>query len=140
MAPCEAVEGFGPTGVSPGVLASCRGEPVVPRAQQAPREDHAARDQRTRELWAELHARPFSGYDPASEAAWFAGWLARVPCGECRRDGTRLATEHPLDFSSPDAYFASGVAFHNAVNRKLGKREWTSDEARTALRLTTIPG
>jgi hypothetical protein len=36
----------------------------------------------------------------------------------------------PPDFTSPEAFFAWGVALHNAVNRKLGKPELTIEEAR----------
>jgi hypothetical protein len=35
----------------------------------------------------------------------------------------------PPDFSSPEAFFAWGVALHNAVNAKLGKPEITIEEA-----------
>jgi hypothetical protein len=87
-----------------------------------------SRDRETRRLWAELHGYEFTTPNAARE--WFAGWLARVPCGDCKRHAAEVLKSDPIDFTSPAAMFASGVRFHNGVNRKLGKPEWTVEQAR----------
>jgi hypothetical protein len=47
----------------------------------------------------------------------------------CKRFYAEWKAANPPDFSSPEAFFAWGVALHNAVNAKLGKPEITIDEA-----------
>jgi hypothetical protein len=82
---------------------------------------------RGRELWAELHAYRYT--TPEAAAQFFKRWRASVPCGDCRRNLAKVLKETPPDFSSGDAFFAFGVALHNAVNRKLGRAEWTVKQA-----------
>ena len=65
------------------------------------------------------------------DAAGLAAWELTIPqyeCG-CRRFYAEYKMATPPDFTSPEAFFAWGVALHNAVNRKLGKPELTIDEA-----------
>jgi hypothetical protein len=81
-------------------------------------------------LWRELHTRAANAGDLSGEEAWLLSWLRRVPCGECQRHSVAWLKDNPVDFSSPEAYFAWSIKFHNAVNRKLGRREWTAEEAR----------
>jgi hypothetical protein len=60
-----------------------------------------------------------------------AGWELTIPqyeCG-CRAFYAKYKADNHPDFSTPEAFFAWGVALHNAVNRKLGKPELTIDEA-----------
>jgi hypothetical protein len=60
-----------------------------------------------------------------------AKWEIRIPqygCS-CKRFYAEWKAANPPDFSSPEAFFAWGVALHNAVNAKLGKPEITIDEA-----------
>ena len=47
----------------------------------------------------------------------------------CKRFYAEWKAANAPDFSSPEAFFAWGVALHNAVNAKLGKPEITIDEA-----------
>ena len=47
----------------------------------------------------------------------------------CKRFYAEWKAANPPDFSSPEAFFAWGVALHNAVNAKLGKPEITIEEA-----------
>jgi hypothetical protein len=47
----------------------------------------------------------------------------------CKRFYAEWKAANPPDFSSPEAFFAWGVALHNAVNSKLGKPEITIEEA-----------
>ena len=58
-------------------------------------------------------------------------WELTIPQYECncRRFYAEWKAANPPDFSSPEAFFAWGVALHNAVNAKLGKPEITIDEA-----------
>lgn len=95
-----------------------------PATKPTAAERRAQRDVVTRALWAELHARP-SSYDPATEQPWFDKWLARVPCGECRLHAKEILKQLSPDFSTPERYYAFGVAFHNEVNKLRGVPEWT---------------
>jgi hypothetical protein len=74
--------------------------------------------------WSMLHR--YKGCDSVFVEAWEA-WIPST-CS-CRDDYKAILKEHPFDFSSPDAFFRSGIELHNAVNRKLGKPELTLDEA-----------
>jgi hypothetical protein len=79
-----------------------------------------------RRAWYLLHN--YRGCDPQ----WVELWEFFIPSGGCScKEGYKaILKDHPLDYSSPDAFFASGIALHNAVNRKLEKPEITLDEAR----------
>ena len=60
-----------------------------------------------------------------------ASWELTIPqyeCG-CRAFYAQYKADNPPDFTTPEAFFAWGVALHNAVNRKLGKPELTYEEA-----------
>ena len=64
------------------------------------------------------------------DAAGLAEWEKTIPqyeCG-CRAFYAKYKADNPPDFTSPEAFFAWGVALHNAVNRKLGKPELTIEE------------
>lgn len=75
--------------------------------------------------WAKLHS--YTGCDPQ----WLDLWQFFIPqrC-DCKDGYQKILEEMPPDFTSPEAFFAWGVALHNAVNTKLGKPELTIDEAR----------
>jgi hypothetical protein len=74
--------------------------------------------------WTLLHQ--YRGCDPQ----WLELWVYFIPnkC-ECKTGYQKILEELPPDFSSPEAFFAWGVALHNAVNAKLGKPQITIDEA-----------
>ncbi len=85
-------------------------------------------------LWQELHARPYApAYaDASNDTAFLNAWSARVPAeGGCRcRDTWRIwFAANPAVFTSRDAYFAWTVRAHNAVNAKLGKPQYTLEQA-----------
>jgi hypothetical protein len=103
----------------------------VARAEIVKAEERAKRDVTTRKLWSILHNRAFilREVDGAKEAEFLREFDARVPCGDCRLHWREILKKTPPDF---DAYFAWTVEVHNAVNRILGKREWTVAEARAA--------
>ena len=65
------------------------------------------------------------------DAASLAEWEKTIPqyeCG-CRAFYAKHKADNPPDFRTPEAFFAWGIALHNAVNRKLGKPELTLEEA-----------
>ena len=68
--------------------------------------------------WSLLHK--YTGCDKQ----WLDLWVYFIPnrC-EFKTGYQHIIKELPPDFSSPDAFFAWGVALHNAVNAKLGKPE-----------------
>ena len=79
--------------------------------------------------WSKLHA--YRGCDPQ----WLDIWQYLIPARcDCKDGYQRILEEFPPDFSSPDAFFAWGVALHNAVNSKLDKPQITIEEARTIWR------
>jgi hypothetical protein len=81
-------------------------------------------NQAGRLAWAKLHG--YRGCDPQ----WLDIWQYLIPqrC-DCKDGYQRILAEMPPDFTSPEAFFAWGVALHNAVNAKLGKQQITIDEA-----------
>ena len=92
----------------------------VKRQQEAAREE---RNKITSQLWAELHLKA----DPSEE--WFRSWVDRVPsfgC-KCRSDFETITKANCPRF---DDWFAWSVEVHNAVNRKLNRKEWTVEEAK----------
>lgn len=75
--------------------------------------------------WIALHNGSIRNADDLAE------WEKTIPqyeCG-CRAFYAKYKADNPPDFTSPEAFFAWGVALHNAVNRKLGKPELTMTEA-----------
>lgn len=88
-------------------------------------------------LWLELHRRPhFPDLDLSVERAWIGAWLARLPsCGGCRAEAERHIAEEPPDLTGPQNYSRWSCRFHNRINRKLGKREWTEGEVWVAYML-----
>lgn len=79
-----------------------------------------------RKAWEYLHTTD----DPPEVAIpKFEAMIPSYGCS-CKNDYLKLKEQHPFDYSSPDAFFVSGVVLHNAVNRKLGKAEMGLDEAR----------
>lgn len=77
--------------------------------------------------WPELHTHRYTTEHEAK--SFFADWWDRRPkkCG-CS-DSQAILSENPIDFSSAEKFFSSGVRLHNAVNRKLTKPELTIDKA-----------
>lgn len=100
----------------------------------------------TPSLWRELHAykipKDEDNPDFLNECAvreWLSNWANRVPCGECRVFWRSWLSGNPPPLSSQEEFFAWTVAAHNAVNVKLGRREWTVEEAR-AIHLVLVIG
>jgi len=72
-------------------------------------------------LWTELHTKS----DPTPE--WFAGWLNRIPCGNCRSTARTILERIKPRYND---WFPWSVELHNAVNAKLGKPQVALQEAR----------
>ena len=72
---------------------------------------------RRRALWAELHQKA------DADRAWLTAWLAHVPCGDCKAHAREILKTLPPMFGA--GWFAWTVAFHNAVNARLGKPQVT---------------
>jgi hypothetical protein len=72
------------------------------------------------------------------DAKDLADWELTIPQYECncRRFYADWKADNPPDHSSPEAFFAWGVALHNAVNKKLSKPEFTIEEAYSIWRKT----
>jgi len=72
------------------------------------------------------------------DAIGLANWEITIPQYECncRRFYADWKAANPPDFTSPEAFFAWGVALHNAVNAKLGKQQITIEEAYSIWRKT----
>jgi hypothetical protein len=68
-------------------------------------------------LWKELHSRPLKSPDLSKESAWLNHFIARVPCGSCRRGFREIIKRMPPDLSSRWGYAKSTVGWHDAVNQ-----------------------
>jgi hypothetical protein len=80
--------------------------------------------------WGKLHG--YRGCDPQ----WLDIWQYLIPARcDCKDGYQKILEQFPPDFSSPEAFFAWGVALHNAVNAKLGKPQITLDEAYSIWRM-----
>lgn len=73
--------------------------------------------------WARLHR---SKPDPK----FFEQWKRSIPCGSCKEGLKKIVAQIPPDFSSDEAWFKTGWAWHNAVNQHLGKSIIPLEEAR----------
>jgi len=88
---------------------------------------HKAKQDRleqSRMLWEELHQKN------NADAKWLSKWVKKIPqfgCA-CRESFQLILREFPPRF---DDWFTWTVDVHNAVNRKLNRKEWTLEEAAT---------
>ena len=95
----------------------------------------AAKNERTAKqgqfAWSLLHR--YRGCDPQ----WLELWVYFIPqrC-ECKDGFQKILEQLPPDFSSPQSFFAWGVALHNVVNEKLGKPQITIEEAYSIWRMS----
>jgi hypothetical protein len=104
------------------------GQQPQPRQPVSQEQVIAARAERTakqgRFAWSLLHG--YRGCDPQ----WLDIWQYLIPARcDCKDGYQKILEQMPPDHSSPEAFFAWGVALHNAVNAKLGKPQITLDEA-----------
>lgn len=79
-------------------------------------------------LWAVWHRRALD-WQGDDDSAWIrTEILAKLPCGECSNHAKAYLADHPPYFTAAD-YFTWTVAFHNAVNTRLGREPWTVEKA-----------
>lgn len=97
----------------------------VPTAEQLAKAE-AARNEVTRDLWRKLHTTALAGN---LTPEWLNTFAPRLPCGDCQQHWTSLLKEIPPVFGAGS--FEWSVTVHNAVNRRLGKPEWTVEDARS---------
>lgn len=94
-----------------------------PELQIARELQRKTRFEKTRLLWEELHTQ----LNPTDQ--WLQKWIKRIPsfgCG-CKQGFKDIMAANPPRYND---WFAWTVEVHNAVNRKLNRREWTIEEAR----------
>jgi hypothetical protein len=116
------------------LIGKCR-KPGEPRPPSTPRPEPLTEEQlkakqqersdtQGRFAWDKLHS--YRGCDPQ----WLDIWQYIIPqrC-DCKDGYQRILADMPPDFTSPEAFFAWGVALHNAVNKKLSKPEITIEKA-----------
>lgn len=83
------------------------------------------KEEKGRQLWRELHQHQSCDYE------WYQAWreqLVKSKCN-CGSHFRELEKKQPLCFDSPQAFFESSIAMHNAVNDRLGKPQVSLDEA-----------
>jgi hypothetical protein len=83
------------------------------------------KDRQGRYAWRKLHS--YTGCDPQYVDLW--RMLIPSACS-CKSDYHEISKQYPFDFSSPKAFFESGIQLHNAVNTKLNKPTVSLDRAR----------
>lgn len=92
------------------------------------------------QLWARWHVRALK-WPGTGEPYWIEeNILAHLPCAGCRIHVMALMDEMTPGFGIDGwDYFAWTVALHNAINRKLGKREMSVEEARGIWKMQPPP-
>lgn len=107
-----------------------RGQPAV--RTYAPAGAMVGTGYQGQEKWRELHVYALTQRpQPMQRAAWLANFADSLPCGECRVSWKRLTRQKPLAQNATDEeFFRWTVDRHNDVNHKLGKRNFTYEEAR----------
>lgn len=85
-------------------------------------------------MWEELHKRALIPVgDSQTEMKWFLNqWVSQMSCGECKGFLIKYIQNVPIDFGN---YFGWSVDFHNAVNAKLGKKQFSALQARLRWRV-----
>jgi len=77
-------------------------------------------------LWAEIHSTAAKS-SPAKFRKYLGTLPPRIPCEDCRYHFRSYVFTNPLlDFEDPMIW---SIDFHNAVNRRLGKKVLTYHEA-----------
>lgn len=77
-------------------------------------------------LWAEIHSTAAKS-SPAQFRKYLGTLPSRIPCEDCRYHFRSYIFTNPLlDFEDPMIW---SIDFHNAVNRRLGKKVLTYQEA-----------
>jgi hypothetical protein len=97
-------------------------------------------DEWGRRGWRWLHLRAVrypatpSARRRAEELAAFWAFLTSLPCPACRAHAAAYARAHPPDLTGSLQYQMWAWAFHNAVNKRLGKAQFTVEQYRALYR------
>lgn len=88
----------------------------------------------TSDLWQQLHQHALQHKDGTNDTAWIATWSKQLPrfttgC-KCNEHWVKWLKANKPNFTTRDTYFAWTVRAHNAVNARLGKPEYTVEQAR----------
>jgi len=102
------------------VKITVNGLPIDPSSSQNPNARAA-----TLPPWSRLHLER----NPTEEL--FNNWKRYIPSQgcTCASNFAEIEEELPPDFTSPEAFFARGIEWHNRVNRKLDYQEITLNQA-----------
>lgn len=81
-------------------------------------------------IWKWLHsmALDWDG-DPSGLNSMLSLITNAVPCGECKRHWVEMLTAHPPKATNASELFAETVGWHNQVNARLGKPEFSLGDA-----------
>jgi hypothetical protein len=114
LATAEQIESFlNAPGVSQVVVRHVQKVEIIPRLK----EDQFARQ---REHWSKLHTQSF-------DATSFEAWVKAIPgCSACQRDFRKIVESNPPRYNDWNRWTFEA---HNAVNFKLGKPEFTFEQA-----------
>ncbi len=75
-------------------------------------------------LWTALHVMSVAGDSPNALRIILEQLQEALPCPECREHYTRYVREHPPNFEIADDAVQWLYDLHNAVNDRLGKRDF----------------
>lgn len=109
---------------------------VPKQVEDAKRRIAEKKESQGRAAWANLHTYK---YTTEREARLFYDfWQLTIPsfgCS-CKSHWAELIKEFPPDFSSAKAFFKWGVDAHNKVNERLGKPQFSYEEAKVVYNFT----
>lgn len=97
--------------------------------------------------WSYLHLQ--ASYYPAKptaeererKLALFQSVMNNIPCHTCKREAVAWCEKHPLENAMHNGCKLSEwtLNFHNSVNKRLNRAEWSMEQMVKNLKLTTIP-
>ena len=78
-------------------------------------------------FWMTLHIACLGCQDPKALAEFVEGYMYIIPCLSCRQHFEQVLVENPV----PEAgdFFQWSVDVHNIVNKRLGKPEFSYEDA-----------
>ena len=78
-------------------------------------------------FWATLHIACLSCQDYKALAEFVEGYMYIIPCLSCRQHFEQVLVENPVPESGD--FFKWSVDVHNIVNKRLGKPEFSYEDA-----------
>lgn len=85
-------------------------------------------------LWLQLHSHGADlvrdgAIDELNERRWLEQFRRSITCDECRINWNHEMAVLPPNFSTPTAFFQWTVGIHNRVNDRIGKPQFSQDDA-----------